>query len=326
MKRLALSLLLPLTLLACARGPGYDGVRTPLWALDGDAIALARRHRSRLMPSGPERFDLYLADAWGLDPDRMLKRIDTAGMRAAALSPDGRTMACAVGRGVQKDLVLVDLRTGDRQRLLEDEVIDASTICWDAAGRRLALTLGDPPMVGVVDIWTRELERSPSSAPRVLGWVGRDRLALASDREIFLWSPGLGAPPAWLHGVEEGTEIHSAAADDTGRRLAVLTVTPPIAGSHLTIIDLLSGRARTIWESPQPLVGLRWVPGGQSLLVSRLGRTRGSGWELHRIAMSDGRHEAVAEHRAGCDVSPDGTRLVVSTGQSLLTMPLPGRE
>jgi dipeptidyl aminopeptidase/acylaminoacyl peptidase len=323
MKRFALSLLLPLTLLACARGPGFDGVRTPLWALDGDAIAHARRHRSRLMPNAPERFDLYVANAWGLDPDRVLKRVDTAGLRAGALSPDGRSLACAVGTGARQDLVIVDLRTGDRERLLEDEVIDASTICWDAAGRRIALTLGEPAMVGVVDTWTREIERSPSAAPRVMGWVGRDRLALASEQEIFLWTPGLGAAPAWLHAVDEGTEIRSAQADDTGRRMAVLTATPPVAGAHLTVIDLRSGRARTIWESPQPLVGIRWVPGGEALLVSRLGRTRGSGWELQRIAMSDGRHEAVAEHRAGCDVSPDGSRLVVSTGQSLITMPLP---
>ena len=64
--------------------------------------------------------------------------------------------------------------------------------------------------------------------------------------------------------------------------------------------------------------------GWDDLAIDR--RERESGWVLHRIALRDLSPVALGEHRAGWDLTPNGERFVLATGEALVVRPLAAGE
>jgi Tol biopolymer transport system component len=87
-----------------------------------------------------------------------------------------------------------------------------------------------------------------------------------------------------------------------------------VFGAHeLHLLDLTTGDHVVAWESPRPLVGLRWSPDGTAVFVSQLQRDADDAWALYRMPLATRQLEAIAEHEGGWDVSPRSDRVVVST-------------
>lgn len=320
--RLAALALLLVT--ACARrDPGPDGLRTPLWVENGTGVAFAQRHRA-----GQPRFDLWVDPLSGEGRKRLVRRVDEGGLHDRALRGDGRRLACVSG----PSLLVCDLATGRRREVLQGDPVRPGTLAWEPSGRRLAFTMANEPAIGFVDSadnW--RFSRVHSEMPVVCDWMrGTDgRLLVATDRPatqgntLALWRAQSQDAPTVIFHVERGT-IHQARSDPAGHWVAVIVRgSSPTVHSQLALLYPEQGWQRVVWESPRPLVGLRWAPDSQAVYVSQLGREEGSGWTVHRIGLSDMRPVPVLEHRAGWDLAPDGQRAVFSTGERLAITALP---
>lgn len=326
-------ILLPLliSLLACARAPEHDAVRTPLWVLGGEGIVYAQVMESRLMRSAPPRLDLHLTDAARRNDERLLRGIDNTSLHPGAVSPDGQRLACTVGTGESMDLVLVDLTTGESRRLLEDTSLRPLSICWDPPGRRIAVSHAEEPIVILIDTEAMGIARIPSRAPIIGDWRPGlpDQLILVSDpalpygNSLSLWTPGSEEAPTVVFEAHSTDLIGSVRADPLGRLVAFFIQEPGNSRTTLMLLDLVNGTPIPVWESPRPLVGLRWSEDGRHLCVSQLGRERESGWTLFRLPLSTRTLEPLGEHFAGWDLSPDGMRLVLAGRRGLSVVALP---
>ncbi len=303
--------------IGCARQLPEDAIRTPLWMDGGEAMVHARQHVSRF-GGGPLRHDLWLADRHGRRVRRLAKRVAPAGLHDNARSGDGRSLVCATGNDARQDLVLVDLLTGDRQRLVRGTPLRPQTLCWDPLGRGVAVSRADVDAIIFVDVGTRRRHQIASQAPLVCDWMPDGRLLLATDHpaaernSLGLWMPGSQSAPEQIFRTPRGGTIHSARADARGEWIAALIHDVPEVGHQLALIEVATGNPDIVWESPRPLVGLRWAPDGDALFVSQLGRGRHSGWQLNRLDLADRRPVAVAEHWGGWDITPDGGRLALA--------------
>lgn len=314
----ALLTLLALTVIGCRHRPGMDGIRTPVWVMGGTGVVHAERHRPD--PTEP-RHDLFLSTA--RDNERLLRRVVGAGLHPRAVSPDGRRLAVIAGTTAHPRLYVLSLPEGDRERLIRDVDLRPETLAWDPEGRRIAVSLQGEEAFLLLDADGGAVQRIPSQAPIVLGWLpfAPPTLLLATDRpaqdgnSVAVWSPAqpATAPQEIFRTVDAG-RIKTAVMSPQGNRLAVIVSEAPRGHSLLHLVDLQTGEAPAIWDSPRPLTGLQWSPQGDALYISQLGREHTEGWILNRINIDTLRPEPLIEHRAGWGLSPDGRQMVIAPG------------
>ncbi len=289
----------------------------PVSVRGGDFLIHVQRDRA-LIPMGEEGFDLWLATAEGVPIRRLLDDVDPASVHEEAVSPNGRYLVCLTASGAGPNLVLMDLETGAGRTLLTETAIEAASLCWDPGGRHVAMSFAREPVVALIDVTTWEFVRHPGEMV-VHGWVPGEaaRLLLGDGEALSVWEVEGGKPPVEVFRAPPGQEIEAARVDPDGRRIAVTVSSKGRSNAALMLSDLATGASETLWQSPRPLVGVRWAPRGNALFVSQLGRSEGSGWRLHRLSLDDRRPRRVAEHWGGWAVSPGGNRLTLATRRGL---------
>jgi hypothetical protein len=312
--------------LACATPPRGE-MRVPVFVLGGDGLVWAEGQQRWIARFGaaksrpPSHYNLFQGSDSGQDVRLLAENVETGSIRPNAISPNGRAMVCQVGNPREPDLVLVDLVNGNQRLLLSKTSVRPASIGWQADGRHLTLTLARQPIVGVLDTWTWEMVRHGTSFIGK-GWIAGDaeRLLLVSDEGpgtangVFAWEPGSEEPPQPLFDTGAPGELRDAVAAPTGHHVAATVTRGGVFGAHeLHLLDLTTGDHVVAWESPRPLVGLRWSPDGTAVFVSQLQRDADDAWALYRMPLATRQLEAIAEHEGGWDVSPRSDRVVVST-------------
>lgn len=318
--KLTLIPLILTVLFGCAQSRVMETVRTPVWALGGQAIIYAKARESRIFRGAPVRFDLWIADETGTPLERLLKNIDPAGLHPVALTPDGQSLACLRGGGETKDVVIVNLFTHESEELMSDVAVEPLGVCWDPNGQRLAMTITDLGMVALLDTVTGRVTRHAAGGQRVCDWVPGDepRLLLTTNggtterNSLSLWSPGGGQMPREIFQTTAGGRIHSARVNPAGTGAAMIIQGSQVANWSLVFVDLNTAQTHVAWESPRPLVGLSWSPLGDAIHLSQMDRGVGAGWNFNRIALNDLQPTIIATHTAGCDASAMGTRVAVA--------------
>jgi len=280
---------------------------------------------------------IWLADPRDIAGRREVVRVEKQGISSAVLSPDGRQVAFTTGVWGQRVIPLwvVNVDGTDLRQAVED----AGQILWSCDGRALFNTVG-------------ELFESKTEKEKVEGWVGIERVDLASGErrriltidflaaeqspalQLLGWSAG-GKWLYYLCRVAEGYELWKINQD--GHTIHLTTFprterTPRFSlspgGDGLLIetfgeLKWVSVDGKQWRDIPLPRPGQScsalWAPDGNQIIVSQMDEQQPI-MHVHAVDVLTGRSQAFGDfrplpggHGLGIlGVSPDRQWLVVS--------------
>jgi len=222
-------------------------------------------------------------------------------------SPDGRTLAAAVGRQV----VVFDPESGKVVASLGDHPGPVNSVVFSPDGTLLIAAGGRAASFGSVTVWDRlkrvkQLDLTGHSDSILSAVISSDGKVLATagyDKQILIWDLVRGAVIRSLK--DHSDAVYSLAFSPDGKTLASCA-----ADRTVKLWDWATGkRKETLSESTAELYTLAFTPDGSRLLSAgvdrsiRIWRIDGGGVRLERSAFG---HDAPIVRLA---VSPDGHML-----------------
>ena len=264
---------------------------------------------------GPSETDTRIATL--VDPLQNLPKIDlrvpaSDPVTAVAYSPDGKTLAAAVGRAV----LLFDARTGAPASPLADHPGPLSAVRFTPDGKTLIAAGGRPGMFGAVTIWDLESRTRRHDlrghADSVLGTAlspdGKTLATASYDRLIKLWDVTVGNEVRTLK--EHTDAVYAVAFSPEGSTLA------SAAGDRtVKLWDVANGRrTATLSDAMAELYAVTFSPDGKSVLAGGVDRSIRA-WEISgaggKLVRSIFAHDGAVLRLL---IAPDGV-ILYSTGE-----------
>ncbi|MDB5350034.1 MAG: repeat-containing protein [Planctomycetota bacterium] len=190
---------------------------------------------------------------------------------SVAFSPNGSTLAAAVGRSI----LLFELSTGKEIATLPDHPGPLTFVAYTPDGGSLVATGGRPGQFGCVSVWdvaskTRRHEVRGHSDAVLCAALSPDGKMLATgsyDRLVKLWDLAQGKE---IRTLKEHTDaVHSVAFSRDG-----LTVASGSADRTVKIWDVSSGRKRTsLSDSLAEVYAVAFAPDGKNVLAAGVDRS-----------------------------------------------------
>ncbi|MET8373512.1 S9 family peptidase [Micromonospora profundi] len=257
---------------AVAVPTGDEPVLAVSWSPDGQWLACV------VAPGGAPRTEL-----WVLRPDGTCRRqVAGFGRRSASVSgwlPGGALMAVTetADRGTA---LLIDAGTGQRQVLVEDDLLTLLDVTADAGAALLRRGPRNARWLEVLDVATGERRRLLPDTGRGStdqGWFGRDGTSVLARTDAFSELATLvrvdltrdELAPVRLAGRPDAELEHVAVSADRGR--AALLWNTYGGRSELSLLDLAGGVQRAVAAPGEVLDGAVFAAGGDLLCVTAQG-------------------------------------------------------
>ncbi len=310
-------------------GPGRFAKTLPTAVMAGSTIrSLAYAPDGKLLAVGLEDGSVTTWDPAHLEETRAVFRVAKAPVAAIAFSPDGRTIAAAVGRVVH----LLDAATGAARRALKGPKRPITALAFSPDGSLVASASDGEPTLTLWDVASGEVASNPSLAD---AWPGEGFgcLAFAPDGRRLHAGGGRGVstfdlteghrppPTARREGLAERATL-------TGHGSGVFQVA--FAGGSSTLVSLSEDGVVKVWdllEAPRERFGLGEVDfAAGSIAISPDGKTLAEALRLpaNRLRADGSGGVRVPRPRAG---GPPAQRMAdevkvwdLATGQPLATL------
>jgi WD40 repeat protein len=196
---------------------------------------------------------------WDLDGKELVAVEADKYANSAALSPDGKTIACW---GSSCSIWMCDAKTGKPLVERTGHTGAIASVAYSPDGRLIATTAFLPPTMCLWEADTGKLVRSfgPEASVRFVTFSpdGKTLASAADDGAISLWEVASGKETSSL--AKLGALVHTVVFSADGRRLAAAS-----ADKTARVWDVASGKEELSLAHPQMVYGVAFSPDGRLL-------------------------------------------------------------